>query len=89
MAACISPVAVSRNYPSQTLHMAPAEHLRDPARLQATLGYRSLAAACARYPRVVALAGTRTREENLRLLAEQADAIVLLVDIGEDPVRRS
>jgi len=70
-------------YPSQTLHMAPAEHLRDPARLQATLGYRSLAAACARYPRVVALAGTRTREENLRLLAEQADAIVLLVDIGK------
>ena len=70
-------------YPSQTLHMAPAQHLRDPARLQTTLGYRSLTAACARYARVVALAGTRTREENLRLLAEQADAIVLLVDIGQ------
>lgn len=71
------------DYPSQTLHMAPAQHLRDPARLQMTLGYRSLAAACARYARVVALAGTRTREENLRLLAEQADAIVILVDIGQ------
>lgn len=71
------------DYPSQTLHMAPAQHLRDPARLQMTLGYRSLTAACARYARVVALAGTRTREENLRLLADQADAIVILVDIGQ------
>jgi succinoglycan biosynthesis transport protein ExoP len=70
-------------YPSQTLHMAPAQHLRDPARLQSTLGYRSLTAACTRYPRVVALAGSRTREDNLRLLAEQADAIILLIDIGQ------
>ena len=67
-------------YPSQTLHIGPARHLRDPVRMQMTMGYRSLAAACARFPRVLALAGSSTREESLRLLAERAHAIILLID---------